>query len=437
MEFIFQLLTVFILVLLNGYFVAAEFALIAVRKTRIDELVKKGGRAAKLVQKAQDEIDSYISSTQLGITVASLALGWIGEPALAHFFEPFFQFLPKDFTSVTAHTLAVAVAFSLITVLHIVLGELAPKTVALQKSEGVALFVIAPLTVFTKVAGPFIFVLNGMGDLVLKMFGFKAPSRKQLAHSEEEIKMILAQSVEGGVIEKGEADMVTSVLSLGDISVKQIMIPRTEVIAFNMAASLERMIARVEHHPHSRFPVYEHSIDKIVGFIHIKDVYKILIKDGGQTKISDTSLTREIIKVPEIKRIDDVLLEMRKKRVHIAIVEDEYGGTAGIVTLEDIIESLVGEIEDEFENPRPQILKEKDGTYLVDGLTPLDQVKKKLTLPVKGQGYSTIGGFTFGLLGREAKKGDTIVVGDVSITVEEIVRNRIKTLRLKKKKYKK
>ncbi len=432
MEFVFQFLLVLVLVLLNAYFVASEFALVAVRKTRINELARRGNRAARLVQSALEDLDSFISSTQLGITIASLSLGWIGEPAIARFLEPFFTFLPQNAAIISAHSIAVAIAFFLITFLHIVLGELAPKTIALQRAEIVTLVIIAPLAIFTRVFRPFIFVLNGAGNTILKMFGFTPLKGHQLVHSEEEIKMILAQSVAGGAIEKGEADMVSSVFRLGDISVKQIMIPRTEVIAFNVATTLENMRRRVEHHLHSRFPVYEHSVDNVIGFVHIKDIYRALLQNKKDKKISDTNVIREIITIPEVKRIDDVLLDMRKKSIHIAIVEDEYGGTAGIVTLEDIIESLVGEIQDEFESPRHEIHREKNGSYLIDGLTPLEKIQNKFNLPMKGQGYTTIGGLTFGLLGREAKKGDFVQIGNISITVQEMARKRIKTIILKK-----
>lgn len=337
MEIIFQLGLVILLVFLNGYFVASEFALVAVRKTRIDELVKRGNRAAKLVQIALKDLDSFISATQLGITLASLGLGWVGEPAIAGLLEPVFSFLPKEASIISSHGISIIVAFTIITFLHIVLGELAPKTMALQKAEATSLLVIAPLSFFTKIFWPFIWILNIAGGGVLKIFGFTPPSGYQLVHSEEEIKMILTQSAEGGAIEKGEAAMVYSVFRLGDIPVKQIMVPRKKIVALSASMPLNEITKKVQHNTHSRFPIYENTINTVIGFIHIKDIFL------------GKKLIREIITVPETKRIDDILLEMRKKRVHIAVVNDESGRTSGIVTLEDIIESLVGEIQDEFE----------------------------------------------------------------------------------------
>lgn len=366
MEIIPQLAIVFILVFLNGFFVASEFALVAVRKTRIEILAKRGNPSARLVQKALENLDTFISATQLGITLASLALGWVGEPLLAHFFEPYFEeILPANLAFVSAHGISFTIAFSVITFLHIVLGELAPKSIALQKAEITSLWIIRPLSLFTIIFKPFIWILNGAGILVLKIVGFKAPSGHQLVHSEEEIKMILAQSAEEGAIEKEEAEMVYRVLKLGDLPVKEIMIPRTEIIAFNIDTPLKSVIKIAEDNLHSRFPVYKDSIDNIVGFIHIKEIYKYALSDSKQklfeslyktllrkeskTKISKTKLIRKILTFSKTQEIDEVLLEMRSKRVHIAVVSDEFGKTAGIVTLEDILETLVGEIHDEFE----------------------------------------------------------------------------------------
>lgn len=432
MEVIPQFLLVVVLVLLNGYFVASEFSLVAVRKTRIDELVRKGNRAAILVQRALNNLESFISATQLGITIASLALGWIGEPAISHFIEPYLQFLPENIAAFSSHTVSVALAFSLITFLHIVLGELAPKTIALQRAEITSLIIIAPLTFFATIFKPFIWILNGAGTYMLRTFGFKPPKGHQLVHSEEEIKMLLNQSAESGVIPQKEADMVYSVFRLGDIPVKQIMIPRTEIVAFNVSLTLHEVVKRIERHPHSRFPVYERSIDNIIGFIHVKDVYKTILKEKDDKKLSEQFI-RKIISVPETKRIDEVLLDMRRKRIHIAVVNDEYGGTSGIITLEDIIESLVGDIQDEFDQPLREIQKQTDGSYIVDGLTSIERVQKRFRLPIQGQGYTTIGGLVFGLLGHEPNTNDKIQIGNIIFEVERMEKKRIKRIRVSRK----
>lgn len=366
MELIIQLGIVLLLVFLNGYFVASEFALVAVRKTRIDELVKQGNKSAKLVQKSIAHLDTFISATQLGITLASLALGWIGEPAIAHFLEPFFDnYLSKNISVISSNGLAIGIAFSIITFLHIVLGELVPKTVALQKAELTSLLIITPLTLFATVFKPFIWILNGAGSLVLKLVGFPAPSGRQLVHSEEEIKMILAQSVAEGALEKEEVEMVYKVFTLGDTPVSKIMVPRTKIIAFEKNTPTNKVIKTTQEHQDSRFPVYEGSLDSIIGFVHIKDIYKNLISDNkitsvkdilknflrinGEKRLSDLRIIRKIPFVKESDRIDDVLILLRQKRTHIAVVADKNGGTAGIVALEDVVENLVGEIKDEFD----------------------------------------------------------------------------------------
>jgi len=365
-EFIFQFGLVLLLVFLNGFFVASEFALVAVRKTRIDVLVKKGNKPAKLVQKSIAQLDTFISATQLGITLASLALGWIGEPAIARFIEPaLHNILPQGAAVITSHSVAFVIAFTIITFLHIVLGELAPKTIALKKAETTSLFIIAPLTLFATVFKPFIWVLNEVGNLVLRLVGFSAPSGRQLVHSEEEIKIILAQSVAEGALEKNEVEMVYSVLKLGDTPVSKVMIPKSKIIAFEKKITIAKILKTTQSFQHSRFPIYENTMDNIVGFVHIKDIYAHLISDkkGASTKeihdvflkaqgertLAQIKIIRSIPRVKEVDRIDDVLVLLRAKRVHIAVVVGEDGATSGLVALEDIVEKLVGEIKDEFD----------------------------------------------------------------------------------------
>ena len=360
MEIFWQISLVFILVLLNGFFVAAEFALVAIRKTRIDELSKEGNTSAKLVQTALRNLDTYISATQLGITIASLALGWVGEPVLAQYIEGIFHgILSPSAAYLTAHSVGVIISFTLITILHIVLGEVAPKSIALQRTEKILLLIIRPLTIFAILFKPFIFLLNEAGLLVLKTIGFDSASSHHTVHSEEEIKMILAQSANEGAIEKKEADMVNKVFKLADLPVKKVMIPRSEIVAFNNTISVQRVLEKTEKNLHSRFPVFEGSLDTIVGFIHVKDIYSLFLSDNNDKRskntrvnesLKDTALIRTILQITEDRRIDDVLMDMRKKHVHIAIVKDEHDKTVGVVTIEDILESLVGEIHDEFEN---------------------------------------------------------------------------------------
>lgn len=434
MEVILGILLIFILIFLNGFFVASEFALVAVRKTRIDELVKKGSFTAKFVQRAQKDLDIYISATQFGITIASLALGWVAEPLIASWIAPLLFFLPHTAALISSHTIAVIIAFCSITFLHIVFGELAPKTIALQRAEKTALAIIMPLTGFTIFFKPAISLLNTTGILTLKMLRFYKPLDHAVVHSEEEVKMILAQSAQTGAIPQKEVDMVNNVFRLGEIPIKHIMLPRTEIVAFAATTKLKDIITQIEKSFHSRFPIYEQSIDAVTGFVHIKDIYKLAFKTNSEKQLNETNLIREIINVPETKKADRVLLDMRKKRIHIAVVNDEFGGTAGIVTLEDIIESLVGEIQDEFEQPMNDMQKQSDGSYLVDGLTSIEKIQTKFNIPLRGQGFTTIGGLVFGLLGREPHKDDKIQIGNIVFIIEELYKKRIRTLRIKKEK---
>lgn len=427
-----HILFVLFLVFLNGFFVAAEFSLVAVQKTKIDALKLKGNKAAALVSDALENIDHFISATQLGITIASLGLGWVGEPFLANLIRPFFGFLPTVAQTVSSHSVSTAVAFLIITFLHIVLGELAPKTVALQKPQTVSLFIIAPILAFTKVFSPFIVILNGAGNIVLKLFGLQAPSRHGLVHSEEEIRLLLDQGGRTGVIPKEEVEMVQNVFKLGEIPIKQIMIPRTDILSFSQNSTIGEVLKKINISSHSRFPVFSNTIDSIVGFIHIKDIYGLSIEVKTDIKLVDSGIIREILYVPERKKADEVLLDMQRNRIHLAVVNDEYGGTAGIVTLEDVLESLVGEIEDEFERPLRYISKEKDGSYCIDARIPLTEFQKRFKLPLKGQGYTTIGGLVFGLLGRDPKENDKVQLGENILTIEKVNRQRIYSLRLKK-----
>ncbi len=368
MEIIPQLALIIFLVFLNGFFVASEFAIVTVRRTRIDELVKKGSKPAKLVQKAIKNLDEYISAIQLGVTLSSLGLGWIGDSAISGLLSPYLSiFLPEKISTISSHTIGLGISFILITFVLIILGELVPKTIAYQKAEKTALLIAAPLTVFYTALKPFVLLLNYGSVLTLKLIGFKTSKKADIVHSEEEIKIILAQSAEEGAIEKEEAEMVLSVLKLGDTPVKKIMIPKNKVIAIEKETSLKQMIKIFQKNPHSRFPIYQGDIDHILGFIHVKDVYKNLFSHSKfetfrevylnflfknrDRKLSKMGIIREIPKISENKKIDDAMILLRERRVHMAIVRDDNNKTIGIVTLEDLVESLVGEIHDEFEIP--------------------------------------------------------------------------------------
>jgi CBS domain containing-hemolysin-like protein len=338
MELFFQILLVILLIFINAYFVAAELALISTRRTRIEELVKKGNKTARKIHKALKNLDKFISATQFGITIVSILLGWLGEPIIANIIENFLFLLPNRFAIITAHTLAVILGFILITFVDIIFGELVPKNIALQKTERISFITITPLIVFVKIFQPFIAFLT-----------VSSGTKKQLAYSEDEIKIILSQSAQSGEIEKGEAEMVYKVFRIADLPVESIMIQKNDIVAFDVHRRLINIIDDLKTNSHSRFLVYNKSLDNVVGFIHVKDVYKIILEENDIKRLTDTSIIREIIRVPQTKRVDDLILEMQKKRIHFALVVDKKDKTVGIVTLEDLLESIVGEIQDEFE----------------------------------------------------------------------------------------
>ncbi|HSW97416.1 MAG TPA: hemolysin family protein [Candidatus Saccharimonadales bacterium] len=351
MELLFQILLVFLLIFINAYFVASELALVSIRRTRIEELVKKGNKTARKINKALRHLDRYISATQFGITVISILLGWIGEPIMAELIEKILFILPKHLATITAHTFAVILGFILITFIDIVFGELLPKNIALQRTERIAFIAITPLTIFTKTFSPFISVLTNSSNFLLKLMGFSDYAKKQISHSEDEIKIILSQSAQSGQIERGEAEMVYKVFKIADLPVHAIMISKEDIVAFDVSEGVNDIIKELQNNSHSRFPIYNKTINNVIGFLHVKDIYKLALQPHENISLSETSIIREIIRVPETKRVDDLILEMRKKRIHLALVVDKKDKTVGIVTLEDLLESIVGEIQDEFEKP--------------------------------------------------------------------------------------
>ncbi len=413
-----RLLGVFGLVLMNGFFVAAEFALVTVRKTRIDQLVAEGNRLARSVRRATVDPDSFIAATQLGITMASLGLGAIGEPTVAGMIEPAFAFLPEPLALATAHSVSAAVAFALITALHIVIGELAPKTIALQYSERTSLLVARPTELFMTVFWPFIGLLNGMGRAVVRALGLKPPSGPTLVHSEEELKMLVTASQEAGVLEEAEEQMLHRVFGFADLMAAQVMIPRTEMIAAPESASLQEAIEQVQRLPYPWLPVYRENLDDIIGVVLVTDLFRALSTPGAPFSLA--SFVRDVLTVPETMKADDLLNEMRRHRMHLAIVIDEYGSTAGMVTFEALMERIVGEVVSEANPAGKRIRVLPDGSAIVDGLVLVPDVNDQFGLHLDEATYNTIGGYVLGRLGRRARVGDTIEVEGRTARVEAL-----------------
>lgn len=419
-----NLFFVAVLVFLNGFFVAAEFAMVKVRGSRIDTLVQEGSKNAKFAQSIVNNLDAYLSACQLGITLASLGLGWLGEPAIAQLLKPVFEAL--GFNDVLIHTVSIIIAFLLITVLHIVLGELAPKTMAIRKSENVTLWTAPFLMFFHKIMYPFIWVLNGLANNLLRLFGIAPASEHDSAHTEEEIRILMKESNRSGLIDNTEMTLVDNIFEFAETTAREIMIPRTEMICLYTHLSYEENRAIALEEMRTRYPICEQDKDHIIGFIHIKDLLK-------SEELQDyRSMIRSITSVPESMQISALLKLMQKNKTQIAILIDEYGGTSGLVTLEDIMEEIVGEIQDEFDEERPAIEKKDESTYSLDGLLLIDEVNDKFGLEIETVDYDTIGGWLYAQIEIPPKKGLSISHEDYDFIVEETDNLRVSRITLRK-----
>ncbi len=422
------LLTIVVFVLINAFFVAAEFALVSVRKTRIAELAARGQAGAEAVQRAINNPDRVIAATQLGITVASLVLGRL-EPTLSKMLEPLVGLLPKNMQTELAFSIMTVISFSLITFLTVVVGELAPKSIALQNPERTALFVAGPTLLTERIFKPAIWALNGAGAVLLRLVGIQPASGHGLVHSVEELKMLVDASTQGGVVEQEENVMLHAVFDFGEMVARQVIVPRTEMVAVEAAAPLDEIIQLTTQSAYTKFPVYEESLDQVVGIVHAKDLL-IAMQKPGCNDCTARSLMREPLFVPETLPVSALLRLFRDNRQHIAIVLDEFGGTAGLVTLEDLLEEIVGEVNDPFDPSAPGIQPQADGSVLIDGLTLIEDVNEELDLELQEEYYDTIAGFVMGRLGRIPRLNDVVEADGVRLRVEEMDRLRIAHVRL-------
>lgn len=416
---IFGIISIVLLVFANGFFVAAEFSLVSVRRTRIAQLVAQGVPKAEAVQKAINNPDRVIAATQLGITLSSLALGWVGEPALSHLLEPLVALFPRAVQSGITHTISVVVSFSIITFLHVVVGELAPKSIALQDPERTSLAVAGPTLLTERIFKPAIWVLNGTGNALLRLAGVEPASGHELVHSVEEIKMLVAASAEGGVVEADESEMLHAIFDFGHLFARQVMVPRTEMVAVEADMHMQEIIGLVTSSTFTKFPVYDDDLDNILGVVHVKDLLGALQLPDSRDCVA-REFVREPLFVPETITVSALLREFRDKRQHIAIVLDEFGGTAGLVTLEDLVEEIVGEVSDPFDVMTPVFQSMPDGSILVSGLAQMEEVNEHLDLELVDPHYDTIAGFVLGKLGRIPRVGDVVDADGVNLRVEEM-----------------
>jgi putative hemolysin len=411
-----ELLAVAVLILLNGYFVAAEYALVTARRTRIPELAQKGSRRARAVLRIVADPPRFIAAMQLGVTGTSLAIGALGEQALARVFDPIF-----------ASVIAFAFAFLIITFLHVVVGELVPKGIALGYAERVALAVSTPVRAFFVVFKPLIWVLQRSSEAILLALGLTPPGGEMEVYSEAELKMLLNRSTEEGELEKQEQEMLYKVFDFADKEVSAVMVPRPEVVALSVDLPPEEALAAVIESPYTRYPVYRGTLDQIVGILHVRDLFSAL-NDRGLDAVRLDQILRPVHIVPETKDLAALLAEFRRTNQHMAIVVDEYGELEGIVTLEDLLEEIVGEIEDEFDLPNESIERLDDGRIRIHGTFPIDDFNEQFGRSIPIEDYHTIGGFVFGMLGRQPETGDEVESDGCRFKVLEVEGSRIERL---------
>jgi len=411
-----ELIGVGVLILLNAFFVAAEYALVTARRTRIIELHHQGNRRARAVLKITSDPQQFIAAMQLGVTLTSLGIGALGEQALAHAFE-----------SWLATVLAVLLAYLILTFFHVVIGELVPKGVALGHPEGTALWVAAPVRAFFTLFAPFVWVLRRSTDAVLHLLGLEPPSAEREPLSEAELRMLLSRSSEQGEIEHEEQQMIDKVFVFGDKDVADVMVPRPEVVAISAELPPEEALAAVLDSPYTRYPVYGESLDDIIGVLHVRDLFTA-VHDRGLASVRLPEIVRSAYILPETKDLASLLQEFRKTNNHFAVVVDEYGGMAGICTLEDLLEEIVGEIEDEFDVAEVQIEQLDDDTYRIDGMFPIDEFNERFGTSLPDDDFHTLAGFVFGQLGRAPQPGDDVEYDGMRFDVLEVDGNRIEKL---------
>ncbi|MDP9266186.1 MAG: hemolysin family protein [Chloroflexota bacterium] len=407
------------LILANAFFVAAEYSFVRVRGTQIDQLVAAGSIRAKLAARISARLDEYISASQLGVTLASLALGLVGEPAVARLIDPLFGWV-VPYSETAFHVVSFAVSFGLITYVTIVLSELAPKYLAIQRSLSLALWCAYPLDLFFKVMYPFIWFVNNSANAVVRLFGIK-PTAELDAHSQEELKMLVAISARKGVLQESERVIVGRALDFADRLVRQVMVPRTEIQAVPDDTPLDGLVRIAQEQPFTRYPVYRDDLDHIVGVLHLKDIVGM---SSGEPRLA-RDVMRRVPAIPDTIHLDQALAEFRRQRAQLAIVIDEFGGTAGLVTLEDVLEELVGDVQDEFDGRGPPFREESPGVYVIDGLTSLADVRDRLGLDLGDEPYDTVGGMVFGRLGRVAAVGDAVDVEGFRFQVTAVDGRRV------------
>jgi putative hemolysin len=410
---LFELVAVGVLILLNAFFVAAEYGLVTARRTRIVELHHQGNRRARDVLRITSDPPRFIAAMQLGVTLTSIAIGAVGEVALTHAFD-----------DLMATILAVLLAYLILTYLHVVVGELVPKGIALGHREGTALAVAWPVRTFFVLFRPLIWILQGSTEAGLRILGLEPPGAETEVHSEAELRMLVSQSTQHGEIEQQEQEMLYKVFDFADKEASDVMVPRPEVVALSVDLPPEQCLEAVMDSPYTRYPVYRETLDDVVGVLHVRDLFGAL-RDRGMHEVRVDELVRPAHIVPETKDLAALLTEFRRTNQHMAIVVDEYGEMEGIVTLEDLLEEIVGEIEDEFDLPDESVEQVDEDTIRIDGTFPIDDFNERFHTELPVEDYHTLAGFVFGLLGRQPEVGDDISHDGMRFDVLEVEGSRI------------
>ena len=427
---ILSLVTIAILIALTAFFVSSEFAIVKVRSSRIEQLIDEGNSGAVQVKKVIDNLDEYLSACQLGITVTALGIGWLGEPAFASILDKLFASM--NISSSISHAVSITISFLIITFLHVVVGELAPKTVAIQKAEKVALWTARPLILFYKIMYPFIFVLNGSARGLVGLFGIKPANEHEEAHSEDELRIILSESYESGEINQSELQYVNKIFDFTERVAKEIMVPRTEIVSFSYDDTLDNFMVVAHKEQFTRYPITDGDKDHIIGIVNMKEVMTHLLQNPEIRYTTLEQFVRPIIRVIDTMAINDLLLKMQKERIHMAVLMDEYGGTSGLVTVEDILEEIVGDIQDEFDMDEiPEVRQVAEGHYIIDAKMLVSDVNNLLDIDISDEEVDTIGGW-FLTEDYEAEINDVLTFDNYEFKIIDMEDHHIKYLEVKK-----
>ena len=413
---------------LNGFFVAAEFALVRVRDSRIQQLEQEGSVRARVVRNALRDLDAYLSVCQVGITMASLGLGWVGEPAVAHLIEPLLGAAGITNERVVS-IIAFVVGFAIITYAHLVFGEQAPKYFSIQRAEATSLWISRPLRIFMVLFRPLVWVVNASTNFVLRPWGIKLGEQME-AHSEEELRIMISSATASGELEPEEREYLNNVFDFGDRVAREVMVPRPDIEALRVDLPLAEMVDAAVFGRYTRYPVYEEDLDHVLGVVHVKDLLRAARENPDDFDVRP--IIRDCLVVPENKPIEQILREFQKRKLQMAIVIDEWGSVEGLITIEDVLEEIVGEIQDEFDEGEAAIEEIGDGVYAVDGRIPITEVNEYFELDLPHEDFDTIGGYVLGSLGRPPEPGDTVEADGITLHVKSVDGPRVSMLTLRR-----